>query len=121
MSRLAKSTDDSDGSLESRNGALFHRFSLAVALLRNVQPLPSPSVHPLSQVLQIGKRFCQTPALHHCQRNYGTAGFLRSLGVTLVHRYCKALPPPSRLPSLSQFSQLLGRTCSRVFLSGTTC
>src|SRR5258708_16495005 len=29
------------------------------------------------------------PASHHCQRNYETAAFLRSLGVTPVHRYSK--------------------------------
>jgi hypothetical protein len=57
MNRLAKSADGSDGLVGSRNGALFRRFNLAVALLHIVQPLPSSSVRPLSQVLRIGKRF----------------------------------------------------------------
>jgi len=49
--------------------------------------LPLP-VYPLSQVLQVAERLSDAPASHHCQRNCETAGSLRSLGVTPVHRYC---------------------------------
>jgi len=122
MNRLAKPADGSDGLVGSRNDALLRRFNLAVAprpwgckkiyetesvgvpsilflhqhLLHTVQPLPSSSssVYPQSQVLQIAERLYQTPASHHCQRNYGPAGFLRSLGVTAVHRYCKPFRHP---------------------------
>src|SRR5215469_8001075 len=43
--------------------------------------------------LQSGLADCRAflsdaPASHHCQRNYETAGSLRSSGVTPAHRYC---------------------------------
>jgi len=61
------------------------------------------------------KKICGT---EHCQRNYRTTGFLRSLGVTPVHRYCS--PSATYSPSsLFPVQPVIGRTCPRVFLSGT--
>ena len=59
--------------------------------LHTVQPLPSSSsVYILCLTsCRLPSVFIRRPASHHCQRNYGTAGFLRSPGVTPVHRYCK--------------------------------
>jgi hypothetical protein len=89
-------------------------------LLHTIQPLPpSPScISSVSGLADCRAFLSDAPASHHCQRNCETAGFLRSLRVTPVHRYCKPvrhllafLPLPG--------SAVIGRTCSRVFLSGT--
>ena len=58
-------------------------------LLHTIQPLPpSPScISSVSGLADCGAFLSDAPASHHCQRSYETAGFLRSLGVTPVHRY----------------------------------
>ena len=58
-------------------------------LLHTIQPRPpSPScISSVSGLADCRAFLSDAPASHHCQRNYETAGFLRSLGVTPVHRY----------------------------------
>ena len=58
-------------------------------LLHAIQPLPSsPScISSVSGLADYRAFLSDAPASHHCQRNYETAGFLRSLGITPVHRY----------------------------------
>jgi hypothetical protein len=60
-------------------------------LLHTIQPLPPSSscISSVSGLADCRALLSDAPASHHCQRNYETAGFLRSLGVTPVHRYCK--------------------------------
>jgi hypothetical protein len=89
-------------------------------LLHTIQPLP-PSSFCISSVSGLaGCRafLSDAPASHHCQRNYETAGSLRSLGITPVHRYFE---PFRHLLAFLPFpvQPVIGRTCSRVFLSGT--
>ena len=58
-------------------------------LLRTIQPLPPSSsrISPVSGLADCRAFLSDAPASHHCQRNYETAGSLRSLGITPVHRY----------------------------------
>src|SRR5258707_5803706 len=60
-------------------------------LLHTIQPLPPSSscISSVSGLADCRAFLSDAPASHHCQRNYETAGFLRSLGVTPVHRYCQ--------------------------------
>ena len=60
-------------------------------LLHTRQSLPSSSscISSGSGLADCRAFLSDAPASHHCQRNYETAGSLRSLGVTPVHRYCK--------------------------------
>jgi hypothetical protein len=60
-------------------------------LLRTRQSLPSSSscISSGSGLADCRAFLSDAPASHHCQKNYETAGSLRSLGVTPVHRYCK--------------------------------
>jgi hypothetical protein len=60
-------------------------------LLRTIQPLPPSSsrISPVSGLADCRAFLSDAPASHHCQRNYETAGSLRSLGITPVHRYCR--------------------------------
>jgi hypothetical protein len=57
-------------------------------LLHTIQPLPSSSscISSVSGLADCRVFLSDAPASHHCQRNYETAGFLRSLGITPVHR-----------------------------------
>ena len=55
---------------------------------------PTASAFPFLYILclrscRLPSVFIRRPASRHCQRNYGTAGSLRSLRVTPVHRYSK--------------------------------
>ena len=58
-------------------------------LLHTLPPLPSsPSCISSGSGLADYRAFLSdAPAFRHCQRNYETAGSLRSLGITPVHRY----------------------------------
>jgi hypothetical protein len=58
-------------------------------LLHTLQPLPSsPScISSVSGLADYRAFLSDAPASHHCQRNYETAGSLRSLGITPVHCY----------------------------------
>jgi hypothetical protein len=78
-------------------------------LLRPVQPLPSSSscISSVSGLADCRAFLSDAPASHHRQRNDKTAGFLRSLGVTPVHRYCK--PFRHRL-AVSRFPGVAGYT-----------
>jgi hypothetical protein len=60
-------------------------------LLDTIRPLPSsPScISSVSGLADYRAFLSGAPASRHCQRNYETAGFLRSLGITPVHRYSK--------------------------------
>jgi len=60
-------------------------------LLHTIQPLPPSSscISSVSGLADCRAFLSDAPASHPCQRNYETVGFLRSLGVTPVHRYCK--------------------------------
>ena len=59
-------------------------------LLHTIQPFPSSSscISSVSGLADCRAFLSGAPASHHCQRNCETAGSLRSLGVTPVHRYC---------------------------------
>src|SRR5260370_33178258 len=63
-------------------------------LLHTIQPLPPSSscISSGSGLADCRALLSDAPASHHCQRNYETAGSLRSLGVTPVRRYCKPFP-----------------------------
>ena len=60
-------------------------------LLHTLQPLPSSSscISSVSGLADYRAFLSDAPASHDCQRNNETAGFLRSLGITPVHRYSK--------------------------------
>ena len=89
--------------------------------LHTVQPLPSSSsvIYPLSHVLQIAERFYQTPRLASLPEELRNSWVLSLPGSYPSSSLLRTLPPPSRHPSSSRFQPVIGRTCSRVFLSGT--
>jgi hypothetical protein len=66
-------------------------------LLHTIQPLPpSPScISSVSGPADCREFLSDATASHHCQRNYETAGSLRSLGITPVHRYFESFRHPS--------------------------
>jgi hypothetical protein len=77
-------------------------------LLHTVQPLPSSSscISPVSGLADCRAFLSDAPASHHCQRNCETAGPLRSLGVTPVHRYCEPFRHLLAILPLPGFSRL---------------
>ncbi len=64
-------------------------------LLHTRQSLPSSSscISSGSGLADCRAFLSDAPASHHCQKNYETAGSLRSLGVIPVHRYCEPFRP----------------------------
>ena len=99
-------------------------------LLHTIQPLPSsPScISSVSGLADYRAFLSDAPASHHCQRNYETAGSLRSLGVTPVHRYCKPfrhllafLPFPGLAGYRSDLLQSLSLWDEEGFSSCLTC
>ena len=99
-------------------------------LLHTIQPLPpSPScISSVSGLADCRAFLSDAPASHHCQRNYETAGFLRSLGVTPVHRYFEPfrhllafLPFPGLAGYRSDLLQSLSPWGEEGFSSCVTC
>jgi len=99
-------------------------------LLHTSQPLPpSPSCISSGSGLADCRAFLSdAPASHHCQRNYETAGSLRSLGVTPVHRYSKPfrhplafLPFPGSAGYRSDLLQSISLWDEEGFSSCVTC
>ena len=99
-------------------------------LLRTIPPLPSsPScISSVSGLADCRAFLSDAPASHHCQRNYETAGSLRSLGVTPVHRYCKPfrhllafLPFPGSAGYRSDLLQSISLWDEEGFSSCVTC
>src|SRR5262249_4441523 len=64
-------------------------------LLHSRQPLPSSSscISSSSGLADCRAFLSDAPASHHCQKNYETAGSLRSLGIPPVHRYFDPFRP----------------------------
>src|SRR5215469_13929217 len=88
-------------------------------LLRTLPPLPHSSscISSGSGLADCRAFLSDAPASHHCQRNCETAGSLRSLGVPRI--IATADPSATFSPSfLFPVQPVIGRTCSRVFLSG---
>jgi len=95
--------------------------------------LPTASVFPFLYILCL--RSCRlraflsdAPASHHCQRNYETAGSLRSLGITPFHRYFEPfrhllafLPFPGSAGYRSDLLQSLSLWDEEGFSSCVTC
>ena len=99
-------------------------------LLHPIQPLPpSPScISSVSGLADCRAFLSDAPASHDCQRNYETAGFLRSLGVTPVHRYCEPfrhllafLPFPGSAGYRSDLLQSISLWDEEGFSSCLTC
>jgi len=99
-------------------------------LLHTIQPLPpSPScISSVSGLADCGAFLSDAPASHHCQRSYETAGFLRSLGVTPVHRYFEPfrhllafLPFPGSAGYRSDLFQSISLWDEEGFSSCLTC
>src|SRR5260370_21696120 len=81
-------------------------------LLHTIQPLPPSSscISSVSGLADCRAFLSDAPASHHCQRNYETAGFLRSLVVTPVHPYSKPfrhLLPFLPFPALASYTSEL--------------
>ena len=111
--------------LEVLSILIFHQH-----LLRTRQSLPSSSscISSGSGLADCRAFLSDAPASHHCQRNYETAGSLRSLGVTPVHRYCKPfrhllafLPFPGSAGYRSDLLQSLSLWDEEGFSSCSTC
>jgi hypothetical protein len=99
-------------------------------LLHTLQPLPSSSscISSVSGLAAYRAFLSDAPASHHCQRNYETAGSLRSLGITPVPRYCKPfrhllafLPFPGSAGYRSDLLQSLSLWDEEGFSSCSTC
>ena len=99
-------------------------------LLHIIQPLPpSPScISSVSGLADYRAFLSDAPASRHCQRNYGTAGSLRSLRVTPVHRYSKPfrhllafLPFPGLAGYRSDLLLILSIWDEEAFSSCLTC
>ena len=99
-------------------------------LLHPSQPLPpSPSgISSVSGLADCRAFLSDAPASHHCQRNYETAGSLRSLGITPVHRYFEPfrhllafLPFPGSAGYRSDLLQSLSLWDEEGFSSCLTC
>jgi len=104
---------------------IFHQH-----LLHSVQPLPSssPCISSVSGLADCRSFLSDAPASHHCQRNCETAGPLRSLGVTPVHRYFEPfrhllafLPFPGSAGYRSDLLQSLSPWDEEGFSSCLTC
>ena len=111
--------------LEVLSIPIFHQH-----LLHTRQSLPSSSscISSVSGLADCRAFLSDAPASHHCQRNYETAGSLRSLGVTPVHRYCKPfrhllafLPFPGLAGYRSDLLQSLSLWDEEGFSSCSTC
>jgi hypothetical protein len=99
-------------------------------LLHTLQPLPSSSscISSVSGLADYRAFLSDAPASHLCQRNYETAGSLRSLGITPVPRYCKPfrhllafLPFPGSAGYRSDLLQSLSLWDEEGFSSCSTC
>ena len=99
-------------------------------LLRTLPPLPPSSscISSGSGLADCRAFLSEAPASHHCQRNCETAGSLRSLGVTPVHRYCKPfrhllafLPLPGLAGYRSDLLQSISLWDEEGFSSCSTC
>ena len=111
--------------LEVLSILIFHQH-----LLHTRQSLPSSSscISSGSGLADCRAFLSDAPASHHCQRNYETAGSLRSLGVTPVHRYCKPfrhllafLPFPGSAGYRSDLLQSISLWDEEGFSSCSTC
>ena len=111
--------------LEVLSILIFHQH-----LLHTRQSLPSSSscISSGSGLADCRAFLSDAPASHHCQRNYETAGSLRSLGVTPVHRYCKPfrhllafLPFPGSAGYRSDLLQSISLWDEEGFSSCVTC
>jgi hypothetical protein len=99
-------------------------------LLHTIQPLPpSPScISSVSGLADCRAFLSDAPASHHCQRIYETAGSLRSLGITPVHRYFEPfrhllafLPFPGSAGYRSDLLQSVSLWDEEGFSSCVTC
>ena len=99
-------------------------------LRHTVQQHPSSSscISSVSGLADCGAFLSDAPASHHCQRSYETAGFLRSLGVTPVHRYFEPfrhllafLPFPGSAGYRSDLFQSISLWDEEGFSSCLTC
>jgi len=111
--------------LEVLSILIFHQH-----LLHTRQSLPSSSscISSGSGLADCRAFLSDAPASHHCQRNYETAGSLRSLGVTPVHRYCRPfrhllafLPFPGSSGYRSDLLQSVSLWDEEGFSSCSTC
>ena len=111
--------------LEVLSILMFHQH-----LLHTRQSLPSSSscISSGSGLADCRAFLSDAPASHHCQRNYETAGSLRSLGVTPVHRYSKPfrhllafLPFPGSAGYRSDLLQSISLWDEEGFSSCVTC
>ena len=99
-------------------------------LLHTRQSLPSSSscISSGSGLADCRAFLSDAPASHHCQRKCETAGSLRSLGVTPVHRYSKPfrhplafLPFPGSAGYRSDLFQSISLWDEEGFSSCVTC
>jgi hypothetical protein len=95
---------------------------------RQLLPPSSSCISPGSGLADWRAFLSDAPASHHCQRNYETAGSLRSLGVTPVHRCCRPfrhllafLPFPGSAGYRSDLLQSISLWGEEGFSSCLTC